>query len=226
MAESTAESAAFKIDHFRAYDIDGVTVDFTVALKGQFDKDFRKHRLVALEHFANPVNKNEEGMINDQAHQTWYGFHPEDVGEPRRAVRLSNQFGEQKIEIGDAGVLITPAEKFEPGSSFPKRQDHYKCYRVEEGDPINRTVTLRDQFLRNRVRVLEPLLFGVPVAKHYKELEPIVNEVAHLTIYRLEPRDNHKRRGVRDQFDEYKLEILETALLAVPTLKRKWAVIP
>lgn len=214
--------SAFKLDHFRAYDIDGVKVRIAVALKGQFDKDFRKHRLVSLDHFANPVDKNDEGILHEQAHQTWYGFHPEDMSEPRRRVRISNQFGDQTLEIGDAGVLITPAEKFEGGSYFPKDQDHFKCYRVERGEAIGKKVILRDQFRKDPVGVLEPLLFGVPVIKHYKEVEPIVNEDAHLTIYRLDPRDNRILRTVRDQFDKYELEILETALLAVPTRKLKW----
>ena len=217
------DSAEFKLDHFRAYDIDGVSVEITVALKGQFDKDYRKHRLISLDHFANPVDKNREGILNEHAHQTWYGIHPDDAEEPRRRVKLWNQFGDQTLEIKDAAALITPAEKIEPGSHFPSGQDHFKCYRVEEGKMIGRTVTLRDQFMRSTVRVLEPLLFGVPVSKQYKEIEPIYNEADHLTIYRLDAQDNHVRRPVHDQFDEYKLEILETALLAVPTRKLKWA---
>ncbi len=219
-------SEEFRLDHFRAYNIDGVTVDIAVALRGQFDKGFRKHRLVSLDHFANPVDKNGEGIVNDQAHQTWYALDSEGASEPRRTVRISNQFGDQTIETGDAGLLITPAEKRERGSSFPERQDHFKCYGVVDGKEIGRTVTLRDQFLDGSVRVLEPLLFGVPVAKRYKELEPIVNEEAHLTIYRLDARDNHEVRTVVDQFDEYGLETLATALLAVPTRKVKWAVKP
>ena len=215
--------SSLKLDHFRAYNIDGVTVDHAVALKGQFDKDFRKHRLISLDHFANPVDKNREGILDKHSHQTWYAFDPREASEPARTVAIANQFGTQKIVTGDAAVLIVPAEKFEKGSAYPERADHYKCYRVEGAEEYGKAVTLRDQFRRDSVLVLEPLLFGVPVEKRRKAVEPIHNEKAHLTIYRLDPRDNSERRKVRDQFDTYGLTMLATALLAVPTRKLEWA---
>jgi hypothetical protein len=217
-----ADLASLGLDHFRAYDLDGVTVDYTVALEGQFDKGFRKHRLVSLDHFANPADKNGEGILDKHSHQTWYALDPLGASEPTRTVSIVNQFGAQKIVTGDAAVLIVPAEKIEEGSAYPKSADHYKCYRVEGGEEYGKKVTLRDQFRRDTVGVLEPLLFGVPVAKRRKVVEPIHNEKAHLTIYRLEPRDNSVARKVRDQFEAYRLRILATALLAVPTLKVEW----
>jgi hypothetical protein len=217
-----AHDTPFALDHFRAYNIDGVLVDHRVELRGQFDKEFRRHRLVELEHFANPVDKNREGIHEKIAHQTWYTLDPETAAEPSRVVRLRNQFGEQRLLLGDAALLITPAEKIEPGSALSPTLGHYKCYRVVKGREIGRTVTLRDQFRRDSVSVLEPLLFAVPVEKRYRELEPIHDEKTHLTIYRLTPVEHATRREVRDQFDHYSLDILSTAMLAVPTDKLEW----
>ena len=48
-------------------------------------------------------------------------------------------------------------------------------------------------------------------------VKEIHNERAHLTIYRLDPREHGTRRPVVDQFDKYELTMLSTAMLAVPT---------
>lgn len=221
------DSKTLGLDHFRAYDLVARSVDYTVALRGQFDLEgFRKHRLVSLEHFSNPVDKNHEGRLERHAHLNWYTLDPETASEPKRTVKLANQFGPQTLTIGDSALLLVPCEKVEPGSHLAERLDHYKCYRVLEGTtPPAKPMHLEDQFLTStRVRLEMPLFFCVPVAKRYRKgTERIRNAKTHLTIYRISPREHSTRRKVIDQFDSYPLTMLSTAMLAVPSRKLSWA---
>ncbi|MCB1033876.1 MAG: hypothetical protein KDD47_08600 [Acidobacteria bacterium] len=221
------DSKTLGLDHFRAYDLVARAVDYSVSLRGQFDrKGPRRHRLVSLEHFSNPVDKNGEGILDRQAHLDWYALDPATAAEPVRTVELANQFGTQSLTIGDAALLLVPTEKIEKGSRPPLGLDHFKCYRVLEGTtPAAASLRLEDQFLRSRrVRLEIPLFFCVPVTKEYRKgIEEIHNPKAHLTIYRISPREHATKRKVRDQFDEYALSILSTAMLAVPTRKLRWA---
>ena len=221
------DSKTLRLDHFRAYDLVARSVDYSVGLRGQFDgKAFRDHRLVSLEHFSNPVDKNREGLYNRHAHLNWYTLDPSTASEPVRRVSLANQFGKQELTVGDAVLLLVPTEKYEEGSRIARRLDHFKCYRVLEGvTPAAGALTLEDQFIEStRIRVEMPLFFCVPVAKRYrKRVEEIRNEKTHLTIYRISSREHSTRRKVRDQFDEYGLTMLSTAMLAVPSRKLSWA---
>lgn len=222
------DSKSLELDHFRAYDLVAQAVDYEVALRGQFDrKGAKKHRLVSLEHFSNPVDKNHEGRYNRHAHLNWYSLDPATATEPTRTVTLANQFGKQVLTIGDGALLLVPCEKIEPGSRLARRLDHFKCYRVLEGStPAAGAMGLKDQFLTSsRVRLEAPLFFCVPVAKTYRgNTEPLHNAKTHLTIYRISPREHSTRREVHDQFDEYKLTMLSTAMLAVPSRKLDWDV--
>lgn len=212
------------LDHYRVYNVVDQAVDYEVGLEGQFDKDFRRHRLEAIEHLANPADKNREGIFDPQAHMNWYRFDPKTAEEPMRKVLLVNQFGEQELLIKDARLLLVPTEKVEKGSSAPERLDHFKCYEVLEGRSVRRAVGLSDQFIRDDyVRVTEPLLFGVPVRKDYIHgIEELHNEKTHLAIYRITAQEHVTERTVIDQFDKRRLEIVSTAMLAVPSLKLKW----
>ena len=219
------DSKTLGVDHFRAYDLVAQAVDYEVGLRGQFDRELRKHRLVSLEHFSNPVDKNHEGRFEDFAHLNWYTLDPATTSEPARSVSLVNQFGKQELVLGDPEILLVPTEKFEKGSRLSETLDHFKCYRVTEGvTPSAASLHLEDQFLTSsRVRLEMPLFFCVPVAKRYVHgLEPIRNEKTHLTIYRISAREHSTRRKVRDQFDDYGLTMLSTAMLAVPSLKLSW----
>ena len=219
------DSKTLGLDHFRAYDLVAQSVDFEVALRGQFERkrEYRKHRLVSLEHFSNPVDKNGEGRFEDFAHLNWYTLEP--TSEPERSVSIANQIGKQELLLGDPEQLLVPTEKFEKGSRMSENLDHFKCYRVTEGvTPAASGLHLDDQFLvSERIRLEMPLFFCVPVEKRYIHgVEEIRNEKTHLTIYRISAREHSTRRRVKDQFDEYGLTMLSTAMLAVPSLKLAW----
>jgi len=210
-----------KLDHFQIYDVSDEKAPFSVALKGQFDDKSQKSKLISLTGFANPVRKNDEPIYNRQAHLTVYNLYQSP--EPTRAVWLKNQFGKQKIYTGNANILLSPAKKYRRGSTFPKKLDHYKVYRVINGKSINRTVKLRDQFGKSKVKVLTPYGFAVPVRKrHDGKTYPIHNKKAHLVLYQITHHQQKESIKVRDQFGKYKLDVFLSVLLAVPSKKIKW----
>jgi hypothetical protein len=126
--------------------------------------------------------------------------------------------------IREGVFLLAPAHKIEQGTLFPKELDHFKCYRVIEGDPIDKDVSLRDQFGDEpEVRITMPLFFCVPVLKRYNnKIHEVNNPKAHLTIYEISPKDYKLKRQVRDQFLGGEWEISQSRMLAIPSLKLTW----
>lgn len=170
----------------------------------------------------------DEGIFDKDAHLTWYTLAPQDPPEPTRKVIVSNQFGgHQTLLIEEATLLLAPTHKIEKGLSFPRRLDHFKCYRVTEGKAIGEEVSLRDQYiLHGTTRVREPLLFCVPVDKrHGSTLTEIMHEDDHLTVYRITDREIGRDQRTKDQFDKHDLRMVATAMLAVPTRKLRWSLV-
>jgi hypothetical protein len=211
-----------KLDYFKVYDIENNTLQDKVLLEGQFDKEPDRALLLVLNHFANAVSKNGEPIFNKNAHLTWYAIQ-QDFAEPTRQIVAENQFGKQKFLIGRALFLLAPAKKFEPGSVAPKGLDHFKVYQVLEGQPVNKSVKLQDQFGADEVKVGAPLLFGTPVKKvHAGTSVAIANPKAHLVIYGVTPRSLQKTVEVSDQFMHRRLHTLRSTWLATPSLKLEW----
>lgn len=212
-----------KLDYFKLYDVENLLVKFRVTLKGQFDQEPVPAQLPVLDLFANPVSKNGERLFDRAAHFTFYRIFQEKP-EPLRAVRYANQFGEAEIRIANAFGLLVPARKRESGLELSKLLSHYKVYWVAEpGKPVDKTVKLRDQFRAEEATVFTPIFFAVPVEKRVaRRTFPIINERAHLVIYRITPKAIAKKISVRDQFKEYPLTVVRSLFLAVPSLKTKW----
>lgn len=206
------------IDHYEVYDVEDLRIEAEVKLLGQFDREEpTAARVTALTHFANPVSKNGEGMVERNGHLSLYRIRQQEP-EPGRSIGIRNQFGRQTLRLGDAVILAVPAEKIERGSELVRDLDHYKCYEAE-GEPVTRVVTLRDQFGYGRGRVSEPRLFCVPVEKWHEEHFEIRNREAHLTFYALEAEGEARKITKRDQFGEAGLLVLRPEWLAVPTVK-------
>lgn len=212
-----------RLDYFLLYEVARQSVRESVALKGQFDKEPERGKLLFLDRFANPISKNGEDFYDENAHLTCYYLY-ESMPEPTRVVVLENQFGEQKFLIGNGFGLLAPAMKtLERESVFPEKLDHYKVYEVLEGEPLNAVVPFRDQFRSAEVRVTYPHGFAVPVEKeHEGKAFPIQNERAHLTLYKVGVSRMSRVIQVRDQFGRYILRVERSALLAVPGLKHEW----
>lgn len=211
----------FRIDHFKAYEVEAVEAGGVVGLRGQFDREVVNGRLDALTHFANPVSKNDGKILNANAHLTWYRLEQK-VREPKRQVTLHNQFGTQRFTLGPAAFLLVPAEKLEHGSSFPYGLDHFKCYEVLEAETWERReVKLADQFGEEEAHVMAPRLFCVPVEKFIRERQvtKIKNRIDHLAFYELPRREYSEERKFRDQFGHRVLKAHVSVLLGVPSLK-------
>ncbi len=98
---------------------------------------------------------------------------------------------------------------------------YFKCYEVEDGDDIDVTVSLQDQFDLEPEDVLveRPELFCNPVNKND---EGISNATAHLTGYELDNDDEDFEPLdvlVTNQFGEQLLVLEEPELLLVPSTK-------
>jgi len=184
-----------------------------VKLLGQFDREPLPTKVEKLVAFANPVNKNNGRIQNENAHLTWYEIARK---EPARNVRFENQFGSQKWMLYDAKRLLLPAEKKERTLSFPKELDHFVCYATDSDQRMRKAVTLEDQFDRKRrmkeeVR-LRPAYFCVPVEKNG---EPIQNPRAHLAVYHIDPPstlDPPLTIQADDQFGPHKLTVTKSIL--------------
>ena len=215
----------FRLDHFKLYDVPPIQMHRPVTLRGQFDRQHLPATVGYLRHFANPVSKNDEGIIDRNHHLTGYELHAEP--EPHRVVHLANQFGDQRLLIGDPALLLVPARKYDPTLVDPENLSHFKCYRVLEGEPIEKDVTLRDQFDHSdpmSTAVRRPLFFGVPVEKrHHDQISRVANCWDHLTIYDFAPyKEYEEERQVRDQFQHVSLKMLKAVMLAVPSAKLSW----
>lgn len=213
------------LDYFHIYQIRSFDAGPTVGLQGQFDPRMTKAKLAFLEWFANAASKNGEPMCDKAAHLTGYRLNTTD--EPVRVVELENQFGRQKLVIGNGTHLLAPAKKRGIGS---EKLGHYKVYRVFKFEgPVGKIVGLKDQFGAVKVVVQQPVAFAVPVKKKYETSFPIYNEKAHLTLYQITPAKGdkpaeHEMRPIRlaDQFGSRNVGLFRSILLAAPSLKHGW----
>jgi len=211
-----------QLDYFKIYDVMDYRVEHRVALQGQFDEEPENAELLLMSYFANPVSKNQEPLYDPNAHLAWYWLH-QPIPEPMRVVVVENQFGRTKFVIGRPAALLAPAQKRERGRHFPEKLDHFKLYWVLRGEPVEKEVTLQDQFGSEETRVLYPIAFGVPVQKeHEGRVYPIHNDRAHLLIHRIVPQSVRRGKVVRDQFGLRYLAFLQSVALAVPSIKLEW----
>jgi hypothetical protein len=220
----------FELDYFQLYDIENPEdisrYSPSVRLKGQFDEEPEWARLQVLKKFANPVSKNGEEVFDKNAHVTLYNLYSSDQRIIRH-VTVANQFGEQEIVIYHAVGLLAPALKARQGRRFtqPTKLDHYKVYRVINGQQVEKSVKLEDQFHARATKVRHPIALAVPVTKeHYGHVHAIHNPKAHLVIYLVEhSKDMPDVIHARDQFGIHPyLKMGVSYLLAVPSKKVDW----
>lgn len=197
-----------------------------LSLKDQFSPAFKRATLAGMYYFANVIDKNNEGIIDSNAHWTWYLI-DQNVWEPTRQVVIQNQFttGTDTILIGQPKFLLTPAEKDNKGN---QNKDHYKCYEIQNGKTLNIKAGIVDLcYGPDSVDVKEEVLFCPPCAKKRKglPLEPIINPVDHVMIYSVGPpfivNDNILST---DQFIETRGLVQDREFLTVPTKKISYRV--
>jgi hypothetical protein len=223
-----------KLDHFKFWKVKAIEAPNTVSLLGQFDgkKEWRA-ALRTINYLGNPVDKNKEGIVNPKLHLVAYSIRAET--QPARIVWFTNQFAKEptKWQLGQPAWLLVPAAKSlngKPGA--PPVATHFVCYTVDGEKAFSRSVTLLDQFdkLSERIETVEkltPAYFCVPVQKRFKDkVEKILDPHTHLAIYKIFPHDPPKNpieAFTRDQFGAQDQIVLGPELLAVPSIKKKWA---
>lgn len=230
-------SVSARYNHFKLYVVKSAEPfePIVVKLKDQFDKEPYKVKLTSITHFANPVEKRHGKATHriafPNAHLTWYKFKT-DMRPVKRVVKIKNQFGEQKLVLGEAVFLAVPTQKVEPESAFPKEFNHFKAYKVIEGDFKPVYVELKDQFDGKpiKVKVFKPFLFCNPVVKYRKDgKSPIFNERYHLTCYFIDPKEmassTPRSITIKNQFGKRRLHPQHYFVLCVPTDKLGFEVI-
>lgn len=189
------------------------------SVKDQFDG--RNVRLNQIHMIGNPAEKNGEPVnpAYQYLHLTGYEL---DIYPPFQAnVLVSNQFGEEKCELGSPVFLLVPAFKsLEPKlpNDLPKGP-HFLCYRVLQGSTVYEPIKLSDQFFTQEVKDRRLAYLGVPADKNG---EGMWNEDVHLALYDISPYelDPWKTIFIRDQFQKQRqLTVMRCVFLAVPSKK-------
>jgi hypothetical protein len=193
----------------------------------------------AVQFFMVPVDKNGEGITDPNTHQT--GYQTSGPGQTR-FLEVDNQFGSsQLLTISSPQYVFVPTEKcvgvppgdppcsWAPGPLLtPANRDHFMCYVVTSGTPINQSVTLTDQFRTTGTTVTTPNWFCNPVDKNG---EGIQDPEDHLTCYLV----NQIPFGptpvsIRNQFHQFDGTTIPTPQFAigdliglcVPSTKVRW----
>ena len=214
------------LDHFLFYDTVSQRVGESIRVQTQFEIGPDEYpegiRLTSTHLFANPVQKNQESILDPNAHLTWYRVY-DPVPDPLRTVNYTDQFGRRRVYLGRKAGFLTPTLKYRRGARFPERLDHYVAYQVLESTQVNKAVKLRDQWGRAEAKVYYPLFFAAPSRKwHAGGVDGVKNAKAHLAIYRISPSPLEKQVTVRDQFGRRVVHAFRRVLLAVPCQKGRW----
>jgi uncharacterized delta-60 repeat protein len=208
------------IDHFLWYSIDSGTPVFqsrTVTIQDQFRTS--RARVVEPLRLLNPASRDGGPISRPNAHLKCYEIEESRFGG--RTVTVQNQFGTRTFQVGQPTRLCNPAaKKVPPGTPgpVPSGLDHFRCYGIEAG-PLNRSVTLRDQFGRQVVVVEEPEYLCNPASKNGSGIQ---NPAAHLVCYELDGVDPFasRRASLRDQFGVQTFSVVRPTKLCVPSRKR------
>ena len=221
------------LGHFRGYWVDpaGGIEDTPILLEDQFHAGDPVSAIVMYDwFFCNPV---EKWLDEEQWSPIW---HPDDhlyiygiecVTESW-LVEVSNQFGNQILELSGPVALAVPTQK--EGHEAPVDLDHYLLYTVVPPYPeVYKPVYLRDQFTDGEATVTVPLFFANPVQKtHGPDTTPINHPNAHLVFYGLDIEGIFSTDGITvdNQFGEQEIVAFYPGegptILGVPSHKLWW----
>jgi len=178
--------------------------------------------------FANPTAKTHDGVtypiLDPVAHQMWWRFtYP--PTQPSRTVLVTDQFGTGMVTLGNPLFLVNPALKNPPVPPPPPPvRNHYVCYSVIGSQPLNKAVTLVDQWGTRSYVVVTPRLLCNPVQKYDSATNtnyPVIDPKAHLMCYEIRETVPGPMNNVTasDQFGVWTFQVLPGTLLCVPALK-------
>lgn len=219
-----APDAPLPLNHFWCYQITtSQPVSVTVRTQDQFDKKPKRTRVGAAVRLCNPVTKVHNGKTTEikypNDHLLLY-----DIGDHKTPAALSvqvrNQFGTAQLAVfKPAEVLMVPPRK--APHPAPQNTDHFKCYRVE-GQPLNVTVGLQDQFQSSdAIVVMQPFALCNPTRKYHKDKwTEVRNKDAHLVCYIVTPKQFSTTRKTSNQFRREEITTTQADILCVPSRKK------
>lgn len=205
------------IDHYMTYEAVGPLQEGPIRLLDQFREITIDD--AHLTKFATPVSKNDEGICDPLAHQSWWEFsHP----GPSWVVKAEDQFGVHEWTVGQPRYLLLPALRDEGiGDPLPE-YNHYICYEARGPNLNDYQVTLVDEFGEVVVANLQGRYFCNPCEKETPQgiVFPIVDPWAHMTVYFIQnPVPYDIPVTMRDQFTEGEIDLHQNKYLTVPALK-------
>jgi hypothetical protein len=225
LARHGVRPAQPRLEHFKCYSARSETPfrRRSVALRDQFGA--HSARVVRPRQLCNPAQKNSEPFENRRAHLECYAIDRTSPAFSAQDVLIRNQFGPDRLRLGQPDGLCLPTAK----SSVRRRPvplgaenriDHFRCFPARSASTFRaRRVRLRDQFGRERVRVIVPNRLCAPVQKGRTEVE---HPVAHLTCYRIREISGPtlpRRVRVRNQFRRTVVAAVKPQSLCVPSQK-------
>ena len=215
-----------RLEHFVCYAVGKAGEKPVEAdLTDQFGKRTAKVDRESGGELCNPVRKNKELKVrNKHDHLRCYVT---DAGPTvDRKVLLRNQFLPFAAQVLEARSLCVPSTKQvvpksgKVGKAPAQRflVDHFQCYRIKQGEKHKqRTVLLRDQFGRRKLKVRNPSKVCAPVQKNDEAVE---HPVQHLVCYRFRKAKRVQRRLlVQNQFGKEELRTGRPVELCVPSIK-------
>lgn len=99
--------------------------------------------------------------------------------------------------------------------------EHYQCYDVKGSTKTIPVKTLRDQFGGAKdLRVIGPVQICAPVSKNG---ERVADKLTHLVCYKIadtKPLEKPVQVEVKNQFGQFRFQVIQSRTLCVPSLKR------
>jgi hypothetical protein len=187
------------------------------------------------ERLFNPVDKNEEGLIDVLSHYVGYKI-KEPKGEPKfekiEGVTVSNQFGDITVDIKKPKLLMVPTAKDHftfPDELNPVTVDHLKCYDVKESKDTpkfeKRNVTVFDPNFdtTKQFEIKKPKLLCIPTEKTHDGISTEINSPENnLMCYdakkvKGEPKFEKLNVFTNNQFGSDELKVDKEEDLCVPS---------
>jgi len=211
-------------NHYKSWRIEPVPVDTFALTQDQFT--LQQLRLSAVVGISNPVRK----IINSPVRSDTFDImRPDDhltvyraEGKPIAVqVEYENQFEHTKVFLDSVKYLLVPAQKVPHAP--PTRLDHYTAYRIRNPISFASRCELQDQFdqLDKTSEFIDTLSQAYFLTPTRKNKEPVYDTLTHYVAYEIHPerRTSQPWWSFTDQFGNYRLFVLDSKYLLVPTKK-------
>ena len=185
-----------------------------------------KYEVKELKKLYNPVDKNNEGIVDAESHLVSYKIKGKSSFNGMKNIPISNQFGDLTVDIRKATTLLVPSAKSHDATPEELEEiniNHFKCYNAKESKNTpkfeSRDVDLSDQFGQLKMEVKKPRMLCSPVDKNN---EGIVDNENFLMCYGLKkiPGENKFKRVnvfTNNQFGPEELTAKNPNRLCVPS---------